>query len=243
MTVTVRPVRIVLALLAVTAVLTVLSVASVYLRFAFGYETVLGLDLVGIFHLDADVSIPGWYSASALLLASGVVALLALAVRREGRTDWRYWAVLAAALCYLSADETARLHEQSAGVLEALFEADSFFTRSWTVPAAIVSLLFAAAYGRFVLRLGLWQRVRFVTAGILFVFGAVGMEVLGHYVVRPRSSAVLAYQTMVHLEEVMEKVAIILLIYAALRELEAVVGTLRLRLAPARAEAEADERR
>lgn len=235
MTLTLRPAHVAAVLLAVVTVLTLLSVASVYARFGLGHETLAGLDHVGIFHLDADVSVPGWYSASALLLAAAIVAAVAAVTFVQRRGHGWYWAVLALALCYLSVDETARLHERSAGVLVALFERDSFLTRSWTVPAAIASLLFAAAFVRFLARLEVRQRARFVAAGCLYAGSAVGLEVVGHYIVRRRlptdEHGVVPYQAIVHAEEMGEMAAIVLLIYASLLQLESLVGTVRLRIA------------
>lgn len=234
MIVTVRPVHVALMLLAVVAVLTALSMLSLYLRFALGLETVVGLNLVGMLHLDADISVPGWYSATALFLAALVTLAIAVVRRSQGAPYWPHWMGLTVALCYLSVDETARLHEQSPAVMAYFIEHESFFTRSWTVLAAVAVALFALAYLRFVLSMERWQRIRFMSACSMYVIGAVGLEVVGHYYIRPRfpttDYGVVPYQTVVHLEEVLEMGAIVLLIYAALRELEGIAGTLRIQL-------------
>lgn len=230
----IRPGRVALWLLAVVGALTLASLAAVGERLRTGAETVAGLNLVGMLHLDADGSVPEWFSVALLLAAAALAGTIAAVHRARGLGWWRHWVGIALILCYLSADEGARLHEQSAGLLEALFATERMVTRSWTVIAAGMGLVVAAVYARFWWRCEPALRRHLAAGAGVFVGGAVGMELVGHDVVRRSFGAEThgpwPYQGAVHVEEVMEMGAVVLVIYAFLCYLQVLGGDLRVRI-------------
>ena len=61
----------------VIALLVLADVAGQISTYYFGHPAVLGL--VALFDLDSEANMPSWYSASVLLICSGVLALIATA--------------------------------------------------------------------------------------------------------------------------------------------------------------------
>lgn len=110
-----------------------------------------------------------WWSAIQL----GLAAVLALAVGR-GRTDARNWRTVAVVLAFLSLDEVATIHERLGG-LPVL---PGIGSRTWAGAGLVLVALVAWRLLPWALRLEAALRAGLVAGGLLFVTGAVGVEVL-----------------------------------------------------------------
>jgi hypothetical protein len=122
--------------------------------------------------LSYEGNLPTWY-ATVLLFGCGLLLeLCALHARRAGAPHPRRWALLGWLFFYISLDEAVELHEHLGGLLE--LHGVLYF--SWIVPAAIVVALLGVAYLPFVRDLPARTRRRFVLAGVLYVGGALFME-------------------------------------------------------------------
>ncbi|AKF10371.1 hypothetical protein [Sandaracinus amylolyticus] len=124
--------------------------------------------LVELVALSFEANVPTWYASALLVLAS---AALVLCAERAPR-DRGAWLALAAIFAFASLDEAIEIHEHLGG----LFEGRGVLYFSWVIPGALVVVLLALAFGRFLLRLPVIDRRRFVLAAVIFVSGALGME-------------------------------------------------------------------
>ncbi len=131
------------------------------------------------FDLDAENSVPAWWGSSAMLLAALLLYTLGAQAWRVGDRLWRLWTIMAFVFVALSIDEAASFHEGVIDPLRSAFGFGGFLFYAWVVPAFIC----VAGLGLVLLPLlrdlprGLF--VRFAIYGALFVFGALGMEMLG----------------------------------------------------------------
>lgn len=182
-------------------------------------QPVLG-QVVELFGVGIDLSIPSWYSAILLLLASVLVATIAFAKKFGG--DGRYmghWAVLAVIFLYLSNDEMLRLHERMSGTLlqpalDSLgFEPTGVLSYPWIIVYAPLVAVFALAYLRFWLDLPSKIRLLFFAAGAVFVGGAIGAEMFNAWYDHTFGAGTIA-GVMTHLEELMEMLGVVVFIYA-----------------------------
>lgn len=132
-----------------------------------------------LFHMDGEANLPAWYSASLLLVASLLLAVIALAkTRQEDLFRW-YWWGLAAGFAWLSADESAQLHEMLNRPAHALpFDADGAFTFPWIALAIPIVAAVGVVYLRFLAGLPAATRTRFLVAAVLYLGAAVGVEML-----------------------------------------------------------------
>ena len=188
-------------------VVAVLALVNVVLQTAHyrGYD--LPYDLRYIFDVDNESSIPTWFSSSGLLISSLLLLAIAGERRREGDRDARYWYGLALGFAVMSLDEIAALHEL----------ANTFMDIDWTIPGAILVAILAALYLRFLLRLDRQTRQRFVTAGAVYLAGALGVEyVMGEPALFRHSMDSLPYQLLATVEETLEMVGIVLFIHTFL---------------------------
>lgn len=118
--------------------------------------------------LSYEGNLPTWYSAG--LLWTAALGLGACGAREESRDRSRWW-MLAALFMLMSLDEAISLHEELGGA-----ELHGVLYFSWVVPGALLTGAIAFAYLRFWLRLPAPTRRGFACAFVLYVGGALGME-------------------------------------------------------------------
>jgi hypothetical protein len=123
---------------------------------------------VELFSLSYERNVPTWGASSLLLLASAVLAISAERAERD-RLGW--WG-LCAIFAFMSLDEAIELHEH----LGSLVAGRGILYFSWVIPGAVIVAAIGALYVGFLRRLEAIDRRRFVVAGVIFVGGALGME-------------------------------------------------------------------
>ena len=222
----------------VIALLVLADVAGQISTYYFGHPAVLGL--VALFDLDNEANMPSWYSASVLLICSGVLALIATAMTQSrDRYRW-HWVGLSAGFLYLSADEEAGIHEiigplfAGVGHWLTLHVSSSFRylaaypVYTWVLPACAAAAIIGISYTRFLFALPRRTGVLFVVSAAIFLGGAVGVEVIGarHVLLYGQHDPV--YGALVVLEESMEMGGIALFLCTLLRYAQAEIGSIRL---------------
>lgn len=187
---------------------------------------------VDIFDVDAETSIPNWYSAVALAVSAALLAATAAASRARKQTrDLPAWTALTLIFTFLSLDEIAGIHERVGRRLHYLLHLDGFFRFAWVVPALVLVALVGATFLPFLSRLPARRRRQFVAAGLIFVGGAVGMEMIGAKVYTAAGeNLTLAFVVCYHLEEFMEMLGIVLFNAALIEHLAELLGAGGLRL-------------
>jgi len=132
-------------------------------------EAAIRRDLLTLLSLSYEGNLPTWYSATLLALCGAVLTIVAAAAQSD---RWRWW-LLAAGFFYISLDETVGIHE----AVDAMFEnTTGIFYFGWVLPAAVIVLILAIIYAPFVRRLPPASRRRFVLAGVVYVTGALILE-------------------------------------------------------------------
>lgn len=131
--------------------------------------------IVRLLNVDAENNLPSTYSSFALLLCGLIIAVIA-GVKHKQRDRFAFhWKCLSLIFLYLSIDEAASLHELSVFTLRQLLGAGGFLYFTWVIPGAIFVIIFVLAYLKFLLSLPTKTRNLFVTAGTIFVGGAIGV--------------------------------------------------------------------
>lgn len=170
--------------------------------FQFGTESFLK-DLRHI-ALNAEYCLPAWYSSLLLISAAGLLALATASAARNRERYLFHWAVLAIMFVGLSADEATGVHEVLIEPMHAEMGLSGIFHFGWVIPGAILVGLVGLAYLPFLLaQPGRTQAVFFV-AGALYVGGALGMEMVGGYLLTLYGETSLAYIAAFTVEESLE---------------------------------------
>jgi hypothetical protein len=124
--------------------------------------------LVEHLSLSYEGNVPTWFSSSLLLAC----AIAAGAIARDATTWRRHWWGVAVVFGYASMDEAAEIHEHLGGLIGT----HGVLYFDWVVFAVAVLILLSVLYLRFVIALPRATRIGLIVAGILYVGGAVGME-------------------------------------------------------------------
>ena len=119
--------------------------------------------VVQLFDLDDENNLPTWFSSFLLLFASFTLHSIAGKSVHAGHYRLLGWGFL-----LLSIDEVAGLHESVNTAIEI----------NWAIPGGIIALLAGAYFVPFLLKLPSRVRGLMVLSGILFLGGAVGVELL-----------------------------------------------------------------
>ena len=211
---TISPARVARFLAFIVGFLAVAGVSCDIAQFAFGYDRLFGL--VPLLRLDLEQNLPTWYQSLALLLAAGIMA--AIGVRRRGAGDpiGRYWLLLAGIFLFLSADEAASVHEKVLRVMQSLHHFTGVFHFPWVIPGMLLVVCLGLYYARFLLHLPLRTGLLTVLAALIYLSGALGMEMVGGRYADLHGENNLNYALLTSIEEILEMSGIVLLIFALL---------------------------
>ena len=183
-TLVISPGKLALTLALIVLCLLLGHVITQSVKIHYGYKTLGGI--IPEFDLNSENNIPTWYSSSALLLASALLAMIALVKLQWQETYARHWVVLAVIFLFLSMDEAASIHEKGSElallIMPSLVDSgylSRYLYFAWVVFGVPFVLLFSLAYLRFLIHLPAKTRSLFVLAGIIYVGGALGVEMLG----------------------------------------------------------------
>lgn len=151
--------------------------------------------------LSYEGNLPTWFSSSLLLLCAIAAGSIASALQAGARWRFHWWG-LAIGLGYASLDEAAEIHENLGGH----FETSGVLYFDWVIPAIAMLALLAAVYLPFVRTLPPPTRTRLVIAGVIYVGGALAMELpLGWWTERAGADN-LGYALIDWIEETMEMI-------------------------------------
>ncbi len=155
-----------------------------------------------LFDLDQENNLPTWFSEF-LLLTAWVFLWLCARKKAAGGDPWLYhWRVLTVGFLLMAVDEIAGIHESINSAIEM----------SWAIPAGIMVLVLGVAFVPFVLHLPRRTASLFVLAGMIYVSGAAGIELVGNTMVVEHHKDTLAYCMSTMVEEGMEMFGVILFI-------------------------------
>jgi hypothetical protein len=206
------------------------SLAGQVSKYVFGHDHLLGL--VSLFNVDGEGNVPTWYSAVTLLACSALLGIIGSLHRRDRQSWAAHWLGLSGIFLYLATDEAAFIHELLNPVFRTRLHLPSYLYYSWAVIAAPLLLVIGLAYLRFLVALPRRFTAWFAAAGLVYVGGALGVEMLGAAYTVARGTENLGYALVATVEEAMEMAGVAMFIYALLEYLAATFGAIRLEFSP-----------
>ena len=157
-------------LLLVAVGLVLLHFFYVVARFGLGWPSDT---LRYIADLNSENTLGTWFSTFVLAGAALVAWLLA---EPEGRSNRRGWRTIAAMLTAASIDEVATFHELVGAALRSSLDLDGVFLYAWILPAGLVVAVLGVSLLPFLLRLPRPVGRLLIIAGLIYVLGALGLE-------------------------------------------------------------------
>lgn len=169
---------------------------------------------------DAEYCLPAWYSSMLLLGSAALLALVTASSVRRGERFVLHWAALAVIFLGLSIDEATGIHEVLIKPLRNGLGLSGFFYFGWVLPGLAVVAAVGLAYVPFLFAQPRRTKYAFATAGLFYVGGALGMEMIGGKALTTYGVESLAYRAAFCLEETMEIVGATLFATALLGHLK-----------------------
>ena len=155
--------------------------------------------------LDVEHSAAAYYSALLLLACAAMLFAISRLVRRDGGSDVPRWTLLAVVFTVMSVDEAVSFHEVLITPLRETFGLSGMFYFAWVIPGAILVALLGLYYLPFLFRLPRRSALLFVLAGIIYVGGALGMELVAGFLAEAYGSLTATpYLAVAVIEEGME---------------------------------------
>ncbi len=188
--------------------------------------------LAKAFSVDRELNVPAFFSTMLLLTSSGLLACIAF-LSYDGRlSSLRYWGVLALGFFWMAFDEIASVHEKLIEPMRVLLGGADLgaFYFAWVVPGIIVVLLCAGWFLRFWLELPFKTRVQFFIAGVLFLGGAIGLEMINGDYAEIYGKKTPTYALLTTIEEMLEMAGVIVFIKALLAYIGERFSTIRFSL-------------
>jgi hypothetical protein len=185
-----------------------------------GDTTILVANLVRVFNINRESSIPTWYSSALLLGCSAVLGIIAAAKRVAHEPYTIHWTALALIFLYMSIDETASIHEKFTEPLQVVLNPTSHLYFAWVIVAVPLVVIFALAYLKFLFHLPPRVRNLFALAGVIYVGGALVVESISANQWYWDGGTSLLYSAMGTLEELFEMFGTILLLYILLYHIQ-----------------------
>ncbi len=225
MEIVVSPRRITLFFASIVAALTVIHSLGQFSRFYLGNDYFFGL--VPLFTFGSEHNVPAYYSALAILFCALLLVVVAVARQRHRASDVRYWWGLAGIFLFLSIDEALEVHEHLVGPMQIVLNAPEQRYFVWLVPYAALLLIFGVLYAKFILALPATTRRRFVFAGLVYLSGAAGLELIGGLYYESYGHMNVTFTVLESLEDALEMSGIVMFIHALASYICSELGELR----------------
>lgn len=171
--------------------------------------------------LDTEASLPTWFSSGLMLVCALALLAISLQAVRQGWLKAVPWFLMTAAFFALSLDEVVTLHEWLSGALSARMDNTGLFYFAWTLPALIVCLAGLACFVPFILSFSGLDRTLLIGSAVVFLSGALGMEMLGGIAAESGGIETFEYRLLATLEESLEFAGLLIFLLFLLRRLRA----------------------
>lgn len=216
--VTINLPQITLFLGATVALAAVGHIAVHALSFLFDIKNTPFVGIFSFFDMGQESNLPTYISALNLLLAG---VLCGIIFSHESKLKNRlsfHWAGLSAGLVLMSIDEAAKIHEGIVGVFlgSVMGQATGIFYYVWYIAYIPVVVIIGFLYFPFLRRLPLRYSVRFSLAALVFLGGAIGIEMIESALSYAGTYTYTFFAISILFEETFEMLSIVIFIHTLL---------------------------
>ncbi len=178
--------------------------------------------LLGRIDLVEEPSLAQWYSASLHLCISLINAGIAVSFRGKLFVGWMGLALL---FLFTSIDEAVMIHEMLDRPTREAFGTSDWFSIAWILPGAVIALVIGLAYIKFLAALPRGIAVTFIVAGIVFLSGAILMEIPGGHLYEKYGFSSWHYIASYAIEELLELLGLVTFVHGLLKYVAVELGS------------------
>ncbi len=201
---------------AVAFVLVLLSIGGQFSRFELGDPFLYGL--VPLLYIDTEQNVPTTFSVFLILIAASLLALIAKLTGLHKASHASKWAILSVGFVFMALDEAFQFHERLNIPIGKLLGDSSLgvFYFPWVIPGIILVFALGLFFLKFLWALPVPTRVQFLLAAILYVGGAIGVELIGSRHAELHGYENWTYSLIATVEESLEMAGLVVFIGALL---------------------------
>ena len=222
----IRPAGVARVLLGIAGLLVLVHVGGHML--ALKWDNTLTRVLLLEFSVSAEENVPTFFSTALLLLSSFL--LVVVSAKRRGAVYAARWALLAFIFLILALDEAAGMHEYFNEPFRDLLGAAGPLYYAWVIPGALFTTALFAYYLPFLRHLSSRTGRLILLSGLLYVAGAIGVELLGAQYYYSYGVKDFPYSLLTAVEETLEMTGVITLIYTLLDYLRQLPGPVQIHI-------------
>ena len=219
-------------LLGISVILNIISAAVWYIPRRFQISVGRMYEL---FYVDNEYNFPTLYSVLLFTICGLLLVYIYSAVKSEKGKYQFHWIILAIGFFYFACDDFMVLHEKltkPTNVILRSFKLGGLVDFSWVLPASIVLILVALYFIPFLLKLPRRTQILLLVGGLLFFGAALGLETIGGQLKSVFGIWSREYVIETQIEEFLELVGPIVVIYALLEYISTRFGILHIRVLP-----------
>lgn len=196
------------------------SLTGQFISLVLGFDHLKGL--IPLFNLDLEENIPTYFSVLLLLTCSLLLATIAVFNKQVNDPHISKWWVLSLGFLFMAYDEAFQVHELLSNPVRSMLGSKGvgLLYFSWVVPAIVLIIFLFVYFLRFLLQLPFASAIRFLCAALLYLGGAIGVEMLGGDYVESHGMHNWTYVITYTLEESLEIFGMIFFIWALLKYLQ-----------------------
>jgi hypothetical protein len=183
-----------------------------------------------VFDLNHEKNLPTYFSSLLLLTSSVLLGTIAIESRMHENSRFFFWALLAAIFLFLSFDEVFMIHERFRKPVQSRLNTSGLFNFAWVIPYGCATIFFAFFFLKFVLNLPKKVKFLFILGGVMYVSGAIGMEMIGGLWDENFGQDNATYAMLYTIEESLELTGIIVFIFGLLTYMTDTIGGVRFRI-------------
>lgn len=186
---------------------------------AYSSPTLDASKIVWLLDVSVEKSVFTWASVQAFFVAAILFFFRGRIAAGRGEAFRWHWLFLAGLFILLSLDDFLSIHEKISSLLEHRFQPSGLLHFAWAAPAGLLALLGLVAFVPFLRSLPPYTAILFVVASIVFLGGAVGLEMING-AIEERAGESFTYRMSTNAEEGLEMAGLLILIYALMSYLE-----------------------
>ena len=163
-------------LLLIIFLLFVGNIISLALKFQFSPIKDVYLNF---FDFDQESNFPSFYSTLAILVAAFLLSFITY-IRKVKNLSYVLWFFLALGFLFLAIDESIEIHEKIGNQIRRGSNLTGVFHYPWVIPYGLFVIFFAIVYYfKFLKHLPFKIQKLMIFSGLIYVFGALGLEMVG----------------------------------------------------------------
>lgn len=136
------------------------------------------IEYIGFLDLDIERNLPTFYSALAMEFCAILLCVIYVYHKNNHHPSSWAWLGLVIIFAFLGLDESTKIHENVGDLISPSVDASGALFYPWVIPYSIAITFIGIIYLPWLKQLPTATAIQFILSGIVFLSGALGMEMI-----------------------------------------------------------------